>query len=145
MIRLQFPSRIQEGNTMPFEVFDKRQAGTTKIPFVTIQKTGSFSLNKAAVNLLGNPEGVELLFDPEENLIGFKPAALTNPRAFALRTQGGHSSTQMVSGHRFSKYHELDTTVARRYGVEMVDDILVLDLKSDSVVVSIKSSKDEEA
>jgi hypothetical protein len=121
---------------MPFEVFDKRSAAATKSPMVTIQSGGSFSLNKAAEQLVGSPEAVELLYDPDERLIGFRPVDPSSPRAFPVRPQGKNATTYMIAGRAFSKHYELETERARRYAVTMQGDVLVLDLKSDSVDVT---------
>lgn len=121
---------------MSFEVFDKRAAVATKNPMVTIQKGGSFSLNRAAYELLGSPETVELLFDPNERLIGFRPVSSSNPRAYPIRPQGKNAATFMIAGRAFGKHYKLDTSIARRYSTERRDDILVLDLKSDSIDVT---------
>lgn len=121
---------------MPFEEFDKRAATASKNPFVTIQRRGPFSLNRAAVELMGNPEAVVLLYDKEEERIGFRPEPLTNPRALPVRPQGKNASTFMLAGQAFAQYYDLDTSVARRYAVEMKGDLLVLDLKAQSVDVT---------
>ncbi len=121
---------------MPFEVFDKKSATSSKTPMVTIQKGGPFSLNKAAYDAMGAPEYVELLYDRDEKLIGFRPASLDNPRAYQVTTQGTRSTGRQVPGRAFAKFYDLDVTVARRYPVEMRDGILVLDLKGDSVDVT---------
>ena len=121
---------------MPFEVFDKRSAAATKSPMVTIQRGGAFSLNKAAEQLVGSPEAVELLYDPDERLIGFRPVDPASPRAFPVRPQGKNATTFMIAGKMFSKHYKLEADRARRYAVTMQDGILVLDLKSDSVDVT---------
>lgn len=121
---------------MAFETFDKRSAAATKSPMVTLQRGGPFSLNKAAHHLVGSPEAVELLYDKENELIGFKPASSSSPRAFPVRPQGPNGSTLMIAGQAFAKYYGIDTSKARRYGVEKRDNILILDLNSDSVEVT---------
>jgi hypothetical protein len=128
---------------MAFEVFDKRTSGITKSPFVTIQKGGYFSLNKAAVHAMGDPEAVELLFDPSENLIGFRPVPSTNPRSFPVRLMGQNASTYMISGGAFTRHYDIDSTESRRYGVEMKDGILILDLKGESVNVSTRPRRNK--
>lgn len=117
---------------MPFKEFDKRAASTSKDPFVTIQRRGPFGLNKAAYELMGSPEAVTLLYDEEEELIGFKPASTTNPRAFPVRVQGSNSSSYLIAGQKFTKFHGINTDTARRYGVELRDGILVVDLRAPS-------------
>lgn len=121
---------------MAFETFDKRSATATKSPMVTLQRGGPFSLNKAAYHLADSPEAVELLYDRENQLIGFRPVSPSSPRAFPVRPQGKNESTFMIAGQAFAKYYELDTSKARRYAVSKEEDMLVLDLKSDSVEVT---------
>lgn len=134
---------------MGFEVFNKRASAVTKHPYVTIQRAGLFSLNEAAHNLLGGPEAVELLYDRDTQRIGFRATSSEKPSAVPLRTQGGNrggATTYMAAGRAFTNFYDIDTSVARRYYVQMEDDILVLDLKGGSVEVTgpraNKSSKD---
>jgi len=117
---------------MGFEVFDKRAAVASKHPYVTIQRRGPFSFNKAAYQLMGSPEAVEILYDRDTERIAFLPVSGESPRAFPMRAQGKNEATHMVSGQAFAKHYELDTSVARRYAVTMEDDMLVLDLRGDS-------------
>ena len=79
---------------------------------------------------------MELLYDPDEKRIGFRPVEMTSPRAFPVRPQGKNATTYLIAGKAFSNHYKLDTSHARRYAVSMADDILVLDLKSDSVDVT---------
>jgi len=120
-----------------FEVFDKRAATATKNPMVTVQRGGNFSLNRAAYQAMGEPETVELLFDRENRFIGFRPVPSTSARGFPVRPQGKASPTTfMIAGHAFAKHYEIDASTARRYGVQMQDDILVLDLNAPSIDVT---------
>jgi hypothetical protein len=126
---------------VPFEVFDKRSAAATKSPMLTIQRGGNFSMNKAAHELMGAPKAVELLYDPAEKLVGFRSVEPTSPRAFPARPQGKSSATLMVSGQTFARHYGLDVSKARRYPVKMRDDILILDLKGDSIEVTSPREK----
>ncbi len=121
---------------MGFEVFDKRAATSSKTPMVTIQKGGHFSLNRAAYEAVGTPEAVELLYDREEKLIGFRPASPDLPRAYPVKSLGTNATGRLVAGQAFCKYYDIDASVARRYTVEMQDGILVLDLKGESNIVT---------
>lgn len=121
---------------MPFVEFDKRAAVASKSPFVTMQRKGPLSLNLAAYELLGKPEAVTLLYDEEEELVGFKPAPTSNPRAFPVRAQGQNAVTFVVAGQAFSKHFGLDTSTARRYAVDLKDGMLILDLKAESTDVT---------
>lgn len=119
---------------LPFEEFDKRAASASKSPFVTIRKDKGFTLNLAAYKLLGEPEAVTLLYDPEERLIGFKAASTDYPRAYPIRTQEKGTAVT-VAGRAFSLHYDLDVSATRRYAVEVRDGVLVLDLESDSTEI----------
>jgi hypothetical protein len=118
---------------MGFEVYDKRRASVSKHPYVTMQRRGPFSFNRAAYELMGSPEAIELLYDRDEERIGFRPASPDRPQAFPVRAQGKNSVTHIVAGQSFANHYGLDVSVARRYPVRMEDEILVLDLRGDSV------------
>jgi hypothetical protein len=120
---------------MPFEEFDKRSASKTKSPFVTVLSTKGFTLNKAAYELLGNPEAVTLLYDPAERLVGFKPSSPDHPRAYPARPQPQGTSVS-VAGRSFMKHYGIDASTTKRYAVQMRDGILVLDLESESTEIS---------
>ena len=121
---------------MGFEVFDKRASTSSKEPMVTIQKGGHFSLNRAAYEILGTPESVELLYDRKSKLIGFRPAPSKNPRSYPVKTLGTNATGRLIAGQAFCKYYDIDATVARRFEVEMRDEVLVLDLNSESNIVT---------
>ena len=116
---------------MSFEVFDKRAAGVSKHPRVTIQRGGMFSFNRAAFDLMGKPDALELLYDREGERVAFRPVEAGRARSFPVRAQGKNSITYMVAGRAFAKHYELDTSIARRYAVTMEGDMLVLDLRGD--------------
>ena len=121
---------------MGFEVYDKRAAVASKHPYVTIQRAGPFSFNQAAYELMGSPKAVELLYDRDTERVAFRPTAPDRPRAFPVRAQGKNAVTHMVAGQSFTKYYGIDTSVARRYAPTMEDDLLVVDLRGDSVEVT---------
>lgn len=130
-------SRPAEGrDAVPFEVFDKKSATAVKTPMVTIQKGGMFSLNRAAVEAVGSSEAVELLYDPENRLIGFRPTSSTSPRAFMMRPQGKTSATYMVAGRAFTQHYGIDSSTALRYAATVQDGVLIVDLNSESVDVT---------
>lgn len=118
---------------MGFEVFDKKRASSAPSPFVSIQRRGPLSLNRAAHEALGEPKAAELLFDRENHKIGIKPVDPTSPLGFPVRPQGRNGSTFIISGQAFTKYYGIDTSVARRYAAVKEDDMLVVDLTADSV------------
>lgn len=125
---------------MAFEVFKKRMVPLANAPYITIQKRGTVSLNKAAHHLMGDPEAVELMYDPDESVVGFRGVDQTVEHAYSIRTMGGSrnegATTYMVSGTAFFKYFGIDTSVATRYSPTMKDDVLCVDLKEEGTDVT---------
>lgn len=122
--------------------FDKRSRPLADEAFVTIQRRGTFSFNAAARAGIGHPDAVELLYDVDERLIGFRPVDATNPRAYALRKQG-RSNNWIVGGQAFTKAFKIDTDTAMRHAATVVDGVLVVDLKrpgADATGVRLKKA-----
>lgn len=125
---------------MPFEVFVARLVPSSKSPSVTIQKRGIFSFNRAAHKLIDEAETVELLFDPENQIIALRPS--DEAHAYTLRHQGTSETGQMIlSATRFTQHYDIDTTVSRRWKPYGQDGMLCIDLRSDSVEISGNRSK----
>ncbi|MDQ1130396.1 hypothetical protein [Microbacterium sp. SORGH_AS_0888] len=128
---------------MGFEVFDKRMAPLAKAPSVTIQKRGIFSINRAAHNLIGAPDTVELLFDRDARIIAMKPSS--EPHAYAIRPQTASGTGQVIlSATAFTQYYDVDTDVSRRYKPYEQDGLLCIDLKGPSIEVIGNRSKQED-
>ena len=128
---------------MPFEVFTKRLVPLAGAPYATIQKRGTISLNKAAHHLLGAPKAVELLYDSETSIVGFRAVDPNVEHAYALRAMGGAANraegagtTYLIAGTAFLKHYGIEIGQARRYPVELQSDILCLDLKKEGTVVT---------
>jgi len=131
---------------MGFEVFEKSSAPLTRIPSVTVQRRGLISLNRAAWKLLDDAAFVELLFDPQERVIGLRPTSETNPNAYPVRPQGSNANSDkgpvLIAGQLFTKYYGIDTEQAMRYvGPQVQDGILCVDLKSEGQKVTSNRNK----
>jgi hypothetical protein len=124
-----------------FETFQKNRMPSKGQPAVTIQKRGALSLNNAAFEAIGSPSFVELLYDPEERLIGIRRSDETTPHAYAVRSYGKDEATRIVSGKAFLAYYEIPRGVARRWIAEERDGMLVIDLKQPGTEVSGHSSR----
>ena len=115
-----------------FQVFKKSAIPITDTPQITIQKGGrAITLNEPAYKALGEPDAVELLYDPDERFIGFKPAEPDLAHAVPMRKQQ-RTQNRTVAGTAFTKYVGIDTSTARRYSAEMMGDTLAVDLKQDA-------------
>lgn len=114
-----------------FEVFDKYHSRSVKELYITIQRRGNFSLNRAALQAMGSPKFVELLYNRTQRLIGFRPTNAANGRAVPVRKQS-NSESYIIAGLTFTKEYDIDSSVARRYTAQMQGSMLVVDLKSPS-------------
>ena len=115
-----------------FETFTRRMIPLVKKPFVTIQKRGTMSFNKAAHVALGEPEAVELLYDKKNNVMGIRAVDPSVTHAYPMRAQAKKEvGPYIVSGSAFTKYYGIATGEARRFAAEVQDGILVVDLQHD--------------
>ncbi len=124
-----------------FIEFDRSSPPAPSIPFVTLQRKGLISLNRAAFQALGSPKAVTLLYHPERRVVALRPANPTSPRAYPVRLQNS-GGTYLVAGAAFAQAHRIPTDVARRYSVTMVGDALTFDLTEDAPVVTGPRAKD---
>jgi hypothetical protein len=117
---------------MPFETFT-RQRRTSPQPYITIQKKGVISLNKAAFEALESPESVELLYDPEARLVALRKVDSAVEHAYQVRAPVENHATWLVSGAAFVGYYEIDTSVSVRRAARKDGDLLIIDLNDPGV------------
>ncbi len=114
-----------------FEVFEKYHSRSIKELYVTIQKRGTISLNRASFRAMGSPKFAELLFNRSKRLIAIRPANTASGRTVPIRRQG-HSESYLIAGLTFTKEYDIDSSVARRFVATMEGNMLVIDLNSPS-------------
>lgn len=114
---------------MGFQVYEKGSAPVPTTPSITIQKRGLLSINRAAFEAIGKPEGVELLWDAERKAIALRPAPLTNQNAYPVRAQGSaERGPWLIAGTLFTQFIGLDTSDAYRWTPSVEDGLLVVDV-----------------
>lgn len=118
-----------------FEVFDRKSKPVATQPLVTLQASGTFSMNRAAYEALGNPEAVDLLYDREERVVGFRAADKEDAHSYPIKPQQ-NSLNYQTAGRAFCTYYNIETGSARRFAARMFEDILAIDLKESSQTVS---------
>lgn len=123
-----------------FETFTRRMVPLANDPTVTIQRRGTLSLNKSAQAALGDPDAVELLFDPEEKIIGLRPIDPRAPHAYPVRAQKQDFGPYLIAGMAFTKYYSIDTEASVRRIAYMDGDVLCIDLKSTGTIVTSNRS-----
>lgn len=123
-----------------FETFTKRMVPSGKKPYVTLQKRGLLSFNKAAHIALGEPKAVELLYNRTDRLIAMRAVAEDVPHAYPLRginTKGtAEVTTFIVGATAFTNHYEIPAEISVRRQAEVRDGVLLVDLKDEGVVVT---------
>ncbi|MEX5265781.1 hypothetical protein RF640_17325 [Kocuria sp. CPCC 205231] len=100
------------------------------------------SLNKAAHDLLGNTETVELLYDQDRQVMALRPADDSSPHAYAVRTGSKRGPGQaIVSATAFAQHYGIDTTATRRWKPFVEDGMLCVDLTTEGVVITGNRTK----
>lgn len=112
-----------------FELFEKGLR-VQKGPQVTIQRAGNIGFNEASFRALGEPNSIELMYDKKQRVIGFRKAAEDSLYGCATRPSGpGRARSAVVSAKMFLMHFEIPFEVPLRYEAELVDGILIVDLK----------------
>lgn len=127
-----------------FEEFDQYHSRSVKTLFVTIQRRGNFSLNRAAYKALDEPEAVKMLFNRSKRLIAFRKADSNVSRSTPVRRQH-QSESFLIAGLTFCKEYDIDTTTARRYVGKMQDGLLIVDLNEPSTNATGPRAHDDES
>jgi hypothetical protein len=117
---------------MPFETF-MRQRRMEPQPFVTIQKKGVISLNRAAFEALESPEAVELLYDGDERLVALRKTDPSLEHAHHVRTPVENHATWLISCSGFVNYYEIDASVSIRRAARKEGDLLIINLNDPGV------------
>ena len=116
-----------------FEVFDKRSTPLVKRPQVTIQAGGSLSLNLSSYHALGRPPAVELLYDREQRVIGFRPVPSETDHAYPIRGAGQkeHPTSFIIAGRAFLAHFDIAVEQSvRRDASVTAEGVLIVDLKA---------------
>ncbi len=115
--------------------FDAGPAQTARDEiYVSMNRRGEIILNRLAVEQLGHPEAVVLLFDEETDTIGLKPSTRLFANAYPLKLKGqcGH---RVVRGWPFVSRYKLQIDGTVRFRTANVEDgVLILELRSRAPV-----------
>lgn len=92
--------------------------------------------NRRAVEALGEPDGVALLFDKRKKIIGVMPSALTRKHAYRLRPFSRGSRSKRITIKNFCRHHGLQPSETLAFPSAAVnrDGIMVLDLQNVKAV-----------
>lgn len=110
-----------------WETFDRKSKPKVREKLVTLQASGTFSMNEAAYEAIGRPEQVDLLYAEDEQMVGFRPAE-GSPHSYPIKKQPNGRSFQ-TGGRAFCTHYGIETGKARRFAAELVDGVLAISLK----------------
>lgn len=77
---------------------------------------------------------MELLYDPDEKVIGVRAVVKDALNAYPVRSLG--SQSYQISARALMKYYSISLDDSRRYPAHLYDDVLGVDLKAEGVVVT---------
>lgn len=106
-----------------------------KHPHVTIRKNGQIFLNRKALEKLGPPDAVALLYDAKRRIIGIQPTPPNRKHAFRLR-RSGRSLARQIAAVGFLRHHKILPTEALGFLDPKLnrDGVLLLDLNETYAV-----------
>ena len=114
------------------QVFTARRGPHAGQPGVTIHRKGTVALNRPAYEQLGKPDAVELLYDLDERVIGFRPVDPAVPHAYPIRPQRGRQSTvaptYVINAATFIEYIGYQSEVAQRFSPTTADGAMLVQL-----------------
>lgn len=112
-----------------FDVFRRPTTNNSgSLAMVTLSKSGQILVNKAATDLIGDPEEVEVLWDATSKVIGIRPVPGRTSASFTVSR--GTTGSRTISARAFFVYIGIDWTVSRRVLVYVRDGVLYVDTKA---------------
>lgn len=119
-----------------FQVFKRSMLPQRREPAVTLQKRGTISMNRAAFTAIGSPGAVELLFDRDARIVGMRQVDAHSLDAHFVRpSTAAPTGPYIVSAMAFFNVYSIDLDESRRWPAYLEDDVLCIDLNSDSIPV----------
>ena len=110
-----------------FELFTEHRRHNASEPIVSIHAKGVIALNGAALDRMGQPEAVELLFNPERRVIALRPTTPSRT-AVPVRFPNKGSRSAVVSAKSFLDRYGVNTEKATSLDVQFVGPVALLSL-----------------
>ena len=96
---------------------------------VSLNLRGEIVFNRHTYNEMNRPEAVVLLFDPDTDSIGLRPASPHALNAFRPKIKG-HAQHRVVRAMAFTRKHNIKVDGTVRFPTATIEDgILVLNLR----------------
>lgn len=127
---------------MAFEVYDRKNLHTIapKLePVGTIRSNGDLTLSPEAFELMGAPESVELLYDPQNKIVGLRES----DEYHAYRVARHPSGWKLIAAKSMLNFYGVSITESTRYNVTLRDGMAQINLRKPIKVVSRNRAKTE--
>lgn len=115
-----------------FELYEEGEEGRTRDRVhVTLSKENKIYFSGKAVEALGRPDGVALMYDRRRQAIGVMPSALNRKHAYRLRQKAGMGGGRVITAKNFCRHHDIkpEETLAFRSAWVTKDGVMILDLQ----------------
>ena len=115
-----------------WEEFSQGPRSRESKPMISLSPRAELSLNRTAIELIGNPMSVVMLFDRARSRIGLRPSHSDIPNAYRLKRRDGKRPRPCVIHlNAFCKEHNIRSKLTIRFPDPRTENgILVLDLPS---------------
>jgi hypothetical protein len=118
-----------------FKVFYGKGKRPGEEAAISIHRTGSLHLNRAAYAMLAEPQAVELSFDERLKIVGLRGVAAEVEHAYAVQRDRERAS-YAVSATAFCTACKIDRGQARRYKATRYGEHIGIDLTAPIAVTS---------
>jgi hypothetical protein len=125
-----------EQTAFDWGAFEPIRRGTlppARFPTATIQKGGTVGLNQPALDALGNPDRIQVLYSLDPPQLAFRATSADDPGAYVVQKNGRGA---VINPRTALQTLGLDLDVARRYVAQAVPGGLVVDLSQEATPVS---------
>jgi hypothetical protein len=130
---------FMDWNWQEFEQGPEEKKG--KGIYVTINARGHFFLNGKALEALGEPDAVVMMYEPRRSTIGIKRAPIDRNNSYRLYAKDrGRASGKMLYASNFCRFHHIRPGETLRFTAAEVnkDGILVLSMHDVHSVKKIR-------
>lgn len=104
----------------------------------TIGKSGNLRLTPAAMDVIGDPAHVRLLFNPERRQIGIQPATEKDASAVPIYREEGGRPTRRISIRSFCTHFNIALGRSHWIAGKGVGSVLVLELEPTKEAASVR-------
>jgi hypothetical protein len=96
-------------------------------PAISLQRRGSFQINRVAYEHMGKPEALQLGFVAKDRIVAFRKARAGERGAYTVH-KAAKIETYSVAAKAFANVHDLDISQSRRYLLHKAGEVYYIKL-----------------